>query len=95
MKRAIAILLLVIGLIVVVVGVFMALRPVLSVYESAMSDPLSDKGPQDGKEVSRAMIPGLITAAIGLPMVLVGSIMLKIMLFKSLRNKLTSKTPRG
>lgn len=62
------------GAAIIVVGIFLALRPVLGMYSNALSDPLSDPAVQESA-VPAAMRTGIIVAACGVPFCAVGAVL--------------------
>lgn len=68
------------------VGLFMAVKPVIAMYSEALNDPLGNDARAaggvdplgDGKQVAHSMIPGLIVMGLGTIVSIAGSVMLKV-----------------
>jgi hypothetical protein len=59
------------GAAIMIVGVALALRPVLGMYSNALSDPLQDPAIKESA-VPTAMRTGLIVASCGVPVSILG-----------------------
>ncbi|MGE0366789.1 MAG: hypothetical protein AB7Q00_13760 [Phycisphaerales bacterium] len=78
--------LLVVGLAVALVGLFMAIKPLIAMYSEALNDPMGNDARAvggtdplgDGKQVASSMIPGLVIMGLGTIASIAGSVMLKI-----------------
>lgn len=86
MRLTLGILLTLVGGAVVLVGLFGALSELIGLYASAMNDPLAADAPE-GKAVGAAMFRWAIVGAVGVPFLLVGSVLLKLSLFQRLRGR--------
>lgn len=84
MRLTIGIVLTLVGGIVAVIGLLGALGELMSLYSSALNDPLAADAPE-GKAVGASMIRWVIIGATGVPLLLVGAVILKISLFQKLR----------
>ena len=63
------------GLIIAIVGVSMALKPVADLYQSAMDDPLAESA--EGEEVRDDMLIGVAVGAVGVVPLTIGTVMYK------------------
>lgn len=81
MRAIIAWVLVLSGGAMVLYGLAEALRPLISVYASNLSDPLGQHEASEDS-ASAAMFRGVILGALGVIPLLLGTIMLKIMFFK-------------
>lgn len=83
MRLTIGIVLTLLGGVVVVVGLLGALNELVSLYSSALNDPLATDAPE-GKVVGASMLRWAIVGAVGVPLLLFGVVLLKISLFQRL-----------
>lgn len=86
MRLTLGILLTIVGGAVVLVGLFGALSELIGLYSSAMNDPLAADAPE-GRAVGAAMFRWAVVGAVGVPLLLVGSVLLKLSLFQRLRGR--------
>lgn len=84
MRLTLGILLTLFGGAVALVGLFGALSELVGLYSSAMNDPLAADAPE-GKAVGAAMFRWAVVGAVGVPFLLVGSVLLKLSFFQRLR----------
>lgn len=86
LRLTLGIILTLVGGVVAIIGLLGALNELVSLYSSAMNDPLAADAPE-GKAVGAAMFRWAIIGAVGVPFLLVGSVLLKLSLFQRLRGR--------
>ncbi len=98
MKRAVGWALLLVGIAVVCVGIYLALSPVIAMYQTAMDDPMKDtpvtasaREGEEGKALAAQMFKGVIVGAFGLPLTFAGTILLGISFVQRLKKRLDAK----
>ena len=98
MKRVLGWVLLLVGIGVVCLGIYLALAPVVSMYQTAMDDPMKDTpvapgSPEgeDGKVVAAQMFKGLIVGVLGLPLTIAGTVLLGVSFIQRMRKRLEQK----
>lgn len=86
--------LLLVGIAIIVFGMFQALRPVVAMYQEAMTDPMGSEAQHSGQQdaldnakddVPKQMFQGIAIGAVGLVPLLIGTVLLKIAMFQRLR----------
>lgn len=103
MKKSLAGLALVlIGVAIIVFGMFQALRPVVAMYQEAMTDPMGSQT-QAGQpdvldsakdDVPKKMFRGIAIGAVGLVPLLIGTVLIKVAIFQRVRrSKLFAPQP--
>jgi hypothetical protein len=94
MKTLVGSALLLIGIAIIVFGMFQALRPVVAMYQEAITDPMGSSAQASGQpnvldsadnDVPNQMFRGIAIGAVGLVPLLLGTVMLKIALFQRFR----------
>jgi len=64
------------GLSVGLAGLYIALQPVIGMYESALSDPLDSGGDDpEAKQVQSRIFRGVMIGAVGVPFLLLGTVL--------------------
>lgn len=93
-KTLVGFTLLLVGIAIIVFGMFLALRPVVAMYQEAMTDPMGSEAQHSGQQdvldsakddVPKKMFRGIAIAAVGLVPLLIGTVLLKIAMFQRLR----------
>lgn len=96
MKSLVGFALVIVGIVIIVFGMYQALRPVVAMYQEAMTDPMGTEAQASGHtdildnakdDVPKQMFTGIAIGAIGLVPLLVGSVLVKIALFQRLRRR--------
>lgn len=88
MSRHLGYMLLLVGAAIMLTGFFLALKELSGMYGDTLSDPMGNKaGSVEPKTVSDAMLRYVIIGAAGIPVFLVGSLMLRQSLFQRLRGQ--------
>lgn len=89
MKLSLGLILTLVGGAVVLVGMYMALAPVIHMYQANLENAM---GQPDGAEqqVGKDMWKGVIVGAVGIVPFLIGTVLLKAALFRKIRNKFAS-----
>ncbi len=86
--------LLLVGIAIIVFGMFQALRPVVAMYQEAMTDPMGSEAQHSGQQdvldsakdkVPHQMFRGIAISAVGLIPLLIGTVLIKIAIFQRLR----------
>ncbi len=87
MRTLIGIVLVLIGGGIVLYGLWQALTPLFGLYQGALADPM---GQPDGTEesVSASMLDAVKIGAIGLPFLIIGTVLLKISFYRRLFSRL-------
>lgn len=86
MRIALGLILTLAGTAIIVYGIYEAMSELVGMYQGAFEDAMAS--PEGGeKGVADRMLRGVKIGAIGVPLFLVGSIMLKISMFQRLRKK--------
>ena len=80
-------LLVLVGGLIVLAGVGLALWPLIETYQTALSDPLSDAATTAETGVKAKMLRGVYVAIPGIVLIVIGKVMLKRALIRSLRGK--------
>ncbi len=76
MKRAIGLMLLLVGLTLCAGSAFLAIQEIGSLYSGLLDDPLADPDVPEKERKDRILVR-LIPGAVGVPVLLVGTVMLK------------------
>ena len=93
-KTLVGFTLVILGVCIIVFGMFQALRPVVAMYQEAMTDPMGTEAQHSGQpdildnakdDVPKQMIAGIAIGAVGLVPLLIGSVLVKIAIFQRLR----------
>lgn len=72
----IGLILILVGLVIGVGGVYLALEPVIGLYDSALNDPLDNAGDDpDAKELQAQVFTGVIVGGVGVPFLVLGTIL--------------------
>jgi hypothetical protein len=94
MKSLVGFALVIVGIVVIVFGMYQALRPVVAMYQEAMTDPMGTEAQASGQpdildsakdDVPKQMFRGIAIGAVGLVPLLIGSVLVKIAIFQRLR----------
>lgn len=86
MRTMLGLILTLAGAAIIVYGIYGAMTELAGMYQGALEDALAS--PQGGEEgVGDRMLRGVKIGAVGVPLLLVGSFMLKMSLFQRLRKK--------
>ena len=86
MRTALGFILLVVGAGVILVGIGLALREFIGLYQGAVNDAMGMKANAE-QDASKAMIRAVIIGACGVPFFIAGSVMLKVTLMQRLAGR--------
>lgn len=96
MKSVVGFALVIVGIVIIVFGMYQALRPVVAMYQEAMTDPMGTNAQATGQpdildnakdDVPKQMFRGIAIGAVGLVPLLIGSVLVKIALFQRIRRR--------
>jgi ascorbate-specific PTS system EIIC-type component UlaA len=85
-RTALGLILVLLGAAVMLYGLGTALAELIGLYQGALTDPLAEPAVSEN-DTSQAMIRAAIIGAAGIPVFVVGSVLLKITLVQRLRRK--------
>ncbi len=83
MRATLGIVLVLLGAAVMLYGLGTALSELIGLYQGALTDPLAQAGNTE-QDTSRRMIRAAVTGALGIPLFVVGAVLLKITLIQRL-----------